>query len=124
MNLRVEDYYGRWYYWPVNLSPHILYDVRVSLAGTKERENEMEAYLDIKEALGVAEEAARHGGKVVKEQFGKTTHITMKREIEEQIPVDIESEKAILEVLERHFPHHNIHSEELGRRDRDFSTPG
>jgi fructose-1,6-bisphosphatase/inositol monophosphatase family enzyme len=78
----------------------------------------MEVHLDMKTALDVAEEAARWGGKVVKEHFGKTTRVSMKRGIEEQIPTDIESERAILEVLEMHFPHHNIHSEELGRRER------
>jgi myo-inositol-1(or 4)-monophosphatase len=89
------------------------------VSGAKKRENAMEGYVNIENALVIAEDAARHGGKVVREHFGKTAHVTMKRGIEEQIPTDIESEKAILEVLEGHFPQHNIHSEELGRRNRD-----
>src|SRR6266498_3755061 len=79
----------------------------------------MDERLDIEKALLVAENAARVGGQIVREQFGRTTHITMKRGIEEQIPVDTESERAIISVLNRHFPDHNIQSEELGTRSKD-----
>lgn len=75
--------------------------------------------LNIQKALEVAEEAASEGGRIIRECFGKTMHITMKRGIEEQIPVDTESERAIIRVLNDHFPRHRIQSEELGNRSGD-----
>src|SRR6266536_2082374 len=81
----------------------------------------MDERLDIEKALLVAENAARVGVQIVIEQFSRTTHITMKRGIEEQIPVDTESERAIIRVLDEHFPHYNIHGEELGTRNGDSS---
>lgn len=79
----------------------------------------MGEYLSMKEALEVAEEAAYRGGRVVRDHFGKTMHVTMKRGIEEQVQADTESEQAIVEVLEKRFPHHNIHSEEMGSREKN-----
>src|SRR5450755_107694 len=76
----------------------------------------MSERLNMQEALQVAEEAARRGGQVIRDYFGKAMRITMKRGIEEQIPVDTESEKAIISVLHDYFPDHRIQSEESGNR--------
>src|SRR6266699_3937353 len=81
--------------------------------------NLIENQPDTLNALYVAEEAARAGGKIIREQFGKVTHVNMKRAIEEQIPVDIEAEKAILRIIESNFPEHGIRSEELGTKNED-----
>jgi len=63
--------------------------------------------------------AAEKGGKVLADLFG--THM----KIEEKLTVadlrtdaDVESEKAILNVLERDFPEYNIRSEESGTKDK------
>lgn len=62
--------------------------------------------------------AAKAGGEVLKHYFGQNLDIEQKT-----IPADIrtkadtESEKAILEVLQKYFPDYNIHSEEVGNID-------
>ena len=58
---------------------------------------------NIQDALRVAVEAARQGGLIVREYFGKTMHITMKRGIEEQIPVDTGSERPLSVCLTGNF---------------------
>ena len=72
--------------------------------------------LNIDEALNVAKEAAYIGGKVIKKRFGETSGMRLKRGIEIQTPVDVETERVIASLIERHFPDHGIIGEESGTK--------
>jgi len=64
-------------------------------------------------------EAAEEGGKILKKYFGQTLKVK-----EKSLPVnirtvaDLESEKKILEILEKNFPDFNILTEEKGLIDK------
>lgn len=63
--------------------------------------------------------AAKAGGKVVKNYFGKVLNVEEKScAWDFRTQADVESEAAILKVLENAFPTHNILSEECGLIDR------
>lgn len=59
--------------------------------------------------------AAENGGSVVKKYFGNILDIEEKSTISDfRTKADTESEKAILQVITKKFPHYNILSEEIG----------
>src|SRR3989344_5246960 len=59
--------------------------------------------------------AATAGGKVVRNYFGKAVTITEKSRASDVFTeADVESEAAIIAILEKAFPAHNIFSEECG----------
>src|SRR3989344_3463725 len=59
--------------------------------------------------------AAHAGGEVLRQYFGRAVDITEKSTIADfQTKADLESEKAILEILKGEFPTYNINSEEGG----------
>ena len=62
----------------------------------------------------VAHHAARTSGKILSRMYGQVNHVTKKGEIDLVTEADLQAEKAILEILERHFPHDHILSEEAG----------
>ena len=66
--------------------------------------------------LKVAEEAARSAGKILKRLFGHVRQITKKGDIDLVTEADIQAEKAILNIIRKHFPRDNILSEEAGVR--------
>lgn len=62
--------------------------------------------------------AALAGGYVLKEYFGKALNPTEKSAPWDlQTIADLESEKAILAIIQKDFPNYNIHSEEIGKID-------
>ncbi|MDO8591111.1 MAG: inositol monophosphatase [bacterium] len=64
-------------------------------------------------------EAAKAGGKIVRKYFGKTLSVEEKScAWDFRTQADVESEVAILKILERAFPTYNILSEERGFVDR------
>ncbi len=64
--------------------------------------------------LDAAREAARLGGDILREGFGKvgSTHIGYKGEIDLVTVYDRRSEEAIVGHLQSHFPHHQVLAEE------------
>ncbi|HZU02702.1 MAG TPA: inositol monophosphatase [Ktedonobacteraceae bacterium] len=72
--------------------------------------------LSIDSALKVAQAAARMGGKIVRQRFGKTASISWKSDIEVQTEVDIEAEQVITAFIKDHFSKHSILGEECGMR--------
>jgi len=72
--------------------------------------------LDITYARAIAEEAARAGGKIIRERFGEASIVHWKRGVEAQTPVDIETEQVITRRIAKHFPHDTMNGEELGTR--------
>ena len=64
--------------------------------------------------------AARAGGDVVKKYFGQTLDAIEKHDASDlRTKADLESEEAILRVLEESFPGYNIFSEEAGDRNNN-----
>jgi myo-inositol-1(or 4)-monophosphatase len=76
---------------------------------------------DFKEYVDAACIAARAAGQYLKSQFGRASQIRYKGEWDPVTPVDINSEKIILDLLGQQFPDHGFFSEESGTSDR--STP-
>lgn len=72
--------------------------------------------LSLNFALEVAREAAHIGGKLVREHFGETARISLKRHLEIQTEVDTEAERAIMAFIEDRFPAHSILGEEGSMR--------
>lgn len=70
----------------------------------------------IQSALKVAREAARIGGKIVRDHFGDTARISWKRHLEIQTEVDTEAERAIMAFIKDRFPRHSMLGEEGGLR--------
>lgn len=66
--------------------------------------------------LAIATEAARHGGEILMEYFGKLSHIKMKSATGDLVTeADVASEQAILRHLQKHLPDHGILAEESGQ---------
>jgi myo-inositol-1(or 4)-monophosphatase len=65
----------------------------------------------------VARNAAVEAGKILTSLFGKLKHIDKKGEIDLVTEADIQSEKAILEILRQNFPGDRILTEESGKID-------
>lgn len=71
--------------------------------------------LDIKPVL----QAAQAGGKVLKGYFGKNLEITQKTTVGDfRTQADLDSEKAVLDILGQAFPEYNLHGEESGLQDK------
>ncbi len=69
---------------------------------------------DIDDALSIAEEAARTGGKIIRERFGETSGMRLKRGIEVQTPTDVAAEREIISLIQNRFFDHGIIGEESG----------
>lgn len=64
--------------------------------------------------------AAQAGGKVISRYFGKSIEVTTKTsEADVQTKADLESEAAILKIIEKNFPSYSIFSEETGTIDKN-----
>ena len=64
--------------------------------------------------------AAHAGGKVLRRYFGKAVNSTEKSAPADlQTKADVESEKSILKILRKGFPKYNIHSEEIGKINKN-----
>ncbi|MFH1978707.1 MAG: inositol monophosphatase family protein [Candidatus Aenigmatarchaeota archaeon] len=66
----------------------------------------------------VAIKAAKEAGKLLVEKFGDIHHIKDKGLKEDVTNVDMEAEKIILSEIKKHFPDHNILSEESGEENK------
>lgn len=70
---------------------------------------------DIKKYKEVLFEAADEAGKIITENYNKVFRIGRKQEYNDLVTeVDHKSEKKIIEVIHKHFPEHNVLSEECG----------
>lgn len=64
-------------------------------------------------------EAAEAGGQELKKYFGQVLDLVEKSTIGDyQTRADTESERVVLEILNKYFPDYNIHSEESGKIER------
>ncbi|UCH15747.1 MAG: inositol monophosphatase [Bacteroidales bacterium] len=60
-------------------------------------------------------DALTEAGKIQKESFGKSTNISVKESVSSIVTeVDLESEKKIVDIINKDFPEHNIITEESG----------
>jgi myo-inositol-1(or 4)-monophosphatase len=67
----------------------------------------------------VALQAARRGGRILCGYFGNLSRIEKKGRTDLVTEADLASEKAIIETIGAHFPHHGILAEESGRHGGD-----
>jgi myo-inositol-1(or 4)-monophosphatase len=74
-----------------------------------------------KKELSVAREAARRAGKILNRTLGQVNHVVKKGDIDLVTEADLESEKAILDIIGRNFPQDSILSEEAGKHDKVLS---
>lgn len=73
--------------------------------------------IELIKRTGVA--AAYNGGKILRQYFGKLTHIDKKGEIDLVTVADLESEKAVITAIKNRFPDHGFIAEESGRLQDD-----
>ena len=64
--------------------------------------------------ISVARSAAQNAGRILKKMFGNINHIEKKGEVDLVTDADLRSEKAIIDIITRHFPNDTIISEESG----------
>lgn len=69
--------------------------------------------------LVIARQAALKAGKVLNNLFGRVNNITKKGEIDLVTEADLQSEKAILDLIKVHFPEDGILAEESGEFGHD-----
>ncbi|MFH0860416.1 MAG: inositol monophosphatase family protein [Candidatus Altiarchaeota archaeon] len=69
--------------------------------------------------LATAEKAALDGGRVLQDNFGRIRRATHKQKKDLVTEADILSEKKILSIIRKGYPHHNILSEESTPIDED-----
>lgn len=76
---------------------------------------------DLARALETAKEAARVGGAILQEEFGKlkASQIGFKGKGDYVTEIDRKSEDAILQVIRKAFPQHRLHAEESGKHAAD-----
>jgi myo-inositol-1(or 4)-monophosphatase len=74
----------------------------------------MEKSKELETAISAAEEA----GKIILEKMGSSKVVKLKGQADLSTDADIESENAIIAVIERDFPDHNILSEETGKKEK------
>lgn len=68
--------------------------------------------------LDSMKQAARAGGEIIRSYFGEALELTQKTTLADvRTQADLDSEAAILSILERDFPQYNIISEERGSTD-------
>ncbi|MBN1293424.1 MAG: inositol monophosphatase [Candidatus Latescibacteria bacterium] len=65
-----------------------------------------------KQLFEIACDAARQSGKILKDNFGKKKEISFKGRINPVTNVDLLSEKTIIDVINTHYPDHDIITEE------------
>ena len=65
----------------------------------------------MREIMGVAIEAAKEAGKILKENLGKSLEIGFKGEINLVTDIDITSEKTIVHIIRNKYPDHQILTE-------------
>jgi myo-inositol-1(or 4)-monophosphatase len=65
--------------------------------------------------VSTASRAARAAGRILERMFGNAGRIMKKGDIDLVTDADLESEKAILDIIRGKFPDDGIHSEEAGR---------
>lgn len=69
--------------------------------------------------LKIAKQAALEAGKIVKKYYQSEVTLHHKGHYANfATPADLESEKKILEIVTKNFPHHNIIAEESGQQDK------
>lgn len=71
------------------------------------------------ECLEVAREAARRAAAVIRGYYRENLHVKTKADRTPVTVADVESEKVIRRLLERHFPEHGFYGEETGRTNAD-----
>jgi myo-inositol-1(or 4)-monophosphatase len=64
--------------------------------------------------IAVARQAAQEAGQILRHMLGKVNRISKKAEIDLVTEADLQSEKAILDIISRKFPEDSILSEERG----------
>lgn len=64
----------------------------------------------------IAIKAAREGGKIIAENFGKLTKVSYKKDLSLVTKIDSEVEKTVVKLIKKKFPSHNILVEEEGGR--------
>lgn len=75
----------------------------------------------MKDLFDTAVKAARAGGKVLKEKFGRDIEIEHKGEIDLVTEADKLSERVIIEAIREKYPEHDILAEEKGSRKKNSS---
>ncbi|OGW09827.1 MAG: hypothetical protein A2W77_06020 [Nitrospinae bacterium RIFCSPLOWO2_12_39_16] len=70
--------------------------------------------LELKNFLKIAIEAVKEAGKIQEEKFGENFKIEHKGEINLVTEVDYQCEKVIIDIIKRHYPEHEILTEEAG----------
>ena len=70
--------------------------------------------LELKNFLKIAIEAAKEAGRIQRERFGENFKIEHKGEINLVTEVDYQCEKAIIDIIKRDYPEHEILTEEAG----------
>jgi len=70
--------------------------------------------LELKNFLKIAIEAVKEAGKIQRERFGENFKIEHKGEINLVTEVDYQCEKAIIDIIKRDYPEHEILTEEAG----------
>lgn len=66
----------------------------------------------MREMLGVAIEAAKEAGKILKENLGKSIEIGFKGDINLVTDIDLKSEKTIVQIIRNKYPDHQVLTEE------------
>lgn len=79
------------------------------------------AKVDLEKAKIFAEEVAQRAGKLLLEYSSKIKILEWKDRQDVATNADLESEKLIIEAIEKEYPDHNIDSEERGRIDKKSS---
>src|SRR3972149_5099961 len=70
--------------------------------------------IELDNFLNTAIEAAREAGRIQRERFGEDFKIEHKGEINLVTEVDYQCEKAIIDIIKRDYPEHEILTEESG----------
>jgi len=70
--------------------------------------------IELENFLKIAIEAVKEAGKIQEEKFGENFKIEHKGEINLVTEVDYQCEKVIIDIIKRHYPEHEILTEEAG----------
>jgi myo-inositol-1(or 4)-monophosphatase len=62
--------------------------------------------------------AVEEAGKILLQNLGSQKIVKLKEKADISTDSDLESEKAIIEVIEKEFPNHNILAEETGKKEK------
>jgi len=75
--------------------------------------------MDIQNIKNVGISAAYHAGKVLMKYYGNVKVVNKKGVIDLLTEADIESEKTIVNIIQKAFPDHNILAEEAGKNNKN-----